>query len=60
MLFKPSIVSTTSHGNILIWYCPSPERWGAFAGVFEVGENVEDEEREDEPDIVLAGRKMKR
>ncbi len=50
---KPSIVSTTNHGNILIWHCPSPERWGAFAGGFEeVDENVEYEEREDEFDIV--------
>jgi hypothetical protein len=50
---KPSIVSTTNHGNILIWNCPSPERWGAFAGGFEeVDENVEYEEREDEFDIV--------
>jgi len=50
---KPSIVSTTSHGNILIWHCPSPERWGAFAGGFEeVDENVEYEERENEIDIV--------
>jgi hypothetical protein len=46
-------VSTTNHGNILIWHCPSPERWGAFAGGFEeVDENVEYEEREDEFDIV--------
>jgi hypothetical protein len=50
---KPSIVSTTNHGNILLWHCPSPERWGAFAGGFEeVDENVEYEEREDEFDIV--------
>ena len=50
---KPAIVSTTNHGNILIWHCPSPERWGAFAGGFEeVDENVEYEEREDEFDIV--------
>jgi COMPASS component SWD1 len=40
-------------GNILIWHCPNPERWGAFAGGFEeVDENVEYEEREDEFDIV--------
>ena len=50
---KPAIVSTTNHGNILIWHCPSPERWGAFAGGFEeVDENVEYDEREDEFDIV--------
>ena len=36
----------------MIWHCPSPERWGAFAGGFEeVDENVEYEEREDEFDI---------
>ncbi len=50
---KPSIASTTNQGNILIWHCPTPERWGAFAGGFEeVDENVEYEEREDEFDIV--------
>ncbi|KAF5388144.1 hypothetical protein D9615_000017 [Tricholomella constricta] len=50
---KSSIASTTNHGNILIWHCPNPERWGAFAGGFEeVDENVEYEEREDEFDIV--------
>ncbi|THH01764.1 hypothetical protein EW026_g1002 [Hermanssonia centrifuga] len=49
---KPSIASTTNQGNILIWHCPTPERWGAFAGGFEeVDENVEYEEREDEFDI---------
>ncbi|EPT03135.1 hypothetical protein FOMPIDRAFT_130234 [Fomitopsis schrenkii] len=49
---KASIVSTTNVGNILIWHCPTPERWGAFAGGFEeVDENVEYEEREDEFDI---------
>ena len=38
---------------MLIWHCPTPERWGAFAGGFEeVDENVEYEEREDEFDIV--------
>lgn len=47
------IASTTNRGNILIWHCPTPERWGAFAGGFEeVDENVEYEEREDEFDIV--------
>ncbi|EMD40979.1 hypothetical protein CERSUDRAFT_121584 [Gelatoporia subvermispora B] len=61
---KPCIASTTNHGNILIWHCPTPERWGAFAGGFEeVDENVEYEEREDEFDIedgdVLVQRKMK-
>jgi COMPASS component SWD1 len=51
--FKSSIASTTNQGNILIWHCPTPERWGAFAGGFEeVDENVEYEEREDEFDIV--------
>ncbi|KAH7931415.1 WD40 repeat-like protein [Leucogyrophana mollusca] len=50
---KSSIVSTTNQGNILIWHCPTPERWGAFAGGFEeVDENVVYEEREDEFDIV--------
>ncbi|KAK7696565.1 hypothetical protein QCA50_001223 [Cerrena zonata] len=49
---KPMIASTTNRGNILIWHCPTPERWGAFAGGFEeVDENVEYEEREDEFDI---------
>ena len=47
------IASTTNRGNILIWHCPTTERWGAFAGGFEeVDENVEYEEREDEFDIV--------
>ncbi|ETW84254.1 hypothetical protein HETIRDRAFT_21704, partial [Heterobasidion irregulare TC 32-1] len=61
---KPAIASTTKQGNILIWHCPTPERWGAFAGGFEeVDENVEYEEREDEFDIEdeseIALRKMK-
>ncbi|KAI0317746.1 quinon protein alcohol dehydrogenase-like superfamily [Amylostereum chailletii] len=61
---KPAIVSTTNQGNVLIWHCPTPERWGAFAGGFEeVDENVEYEEREDEFDIEdeseIALRKMK-
>jgi len=61
---KAAIVSTTAHGNILVWHCPTPERWGAFAGGFEeVDENVEYEEREDEFDIEdeseMALRKMK-
>jgi len=61
---KPSIASTTNQGNILIWHCPTPERWGAFAGGFEeVDENVEYEEREDEFDVededILEQRKMK-
>jgi len=43
----------TKQGNILVWHCPHPERWGAFAGGFEeVDENVEYEEKEDEFDIV--------
>lgn len=50
---KPSMASTTSFGNVLIWHCPTPERWGAFAGGFEeVDENVEYEEQEGEFDIV--------
>lgn len=50
---KSLIASTTNQGNVLIWHCPNPERWGAFAGGFEeVDENVEYEEREDEFDIV--------
>jgi COMPASS component SWD1 len=62
--FKSSIASTTNQGNILIWHCPTPERWGAFAGGFEeVDENVEYEEKEDEFDIEdeseIARRKMK-
>ncbi|KAF8075966.1 WD40 repeat-like protein [Lyophyllum atratum] len=61
---KSSIASTTNHGNILIWHCPNPERWGAFAGGFEeVDENVEYEEKEDEFDIEdeedILKRKMK-
>ncbi|KAI0346972.1 WD40 repeat-like protein [Trametopsis cervina] len=61
---KPAIASTTKEGNVLIWHCPIPERWGAFAGGFEeVDENVEYEEREDEFDIEdeneLAMRKEK-
>jgi len=47
------LASTTNQGSILIWHCPNPERWGAFAGGFEeVDENVEYEEKEDEFDIV--------
>lgn len=46
-------------GNILIWHCPTEERWGAFAGGFEeVDENVEYEEREDEFDIVRPPRSL--
>ncbi|KAG5645768.1 hypothetical protein DXG03_005305 [Asterophora parasitica] len=61
---KSSIASTTNHGNILIWHCPNPERWGAFAGGFEeVDENIEYEEKEDEFDIEdeeeILKRKMK-
>ncbi|KAJ7179564.1 COMPASS complex protein [Mycena filopes] len=49
---KSSIASTTNQGNILIWHCPHPERWGAFAGGFE-----ELDENEDEADMIR--RKMK-
>jgi COMPASS component SWD1 len=50
---KSSIASTTNQGNVLIWHCPTPERWGAFAGGFEeVDENVEYEEKENEFDVV--------
>ena len=50
---KSITASTTNQGNVHIWHCPNPERWGAFAGGFEeVDENVEYEEREDEFDIV--------
>ncbi|KAH9853954.1 COMPASS complex protein [Lenzites betulinus] len=60
---RPTIASVTNMGNILIWHCPTEERWGAFAGGFEeVDENVEYEEREDEFDIEdeadIARRKM--
>lgn len=48
----PAIASTTNSGNILLWHCPTPERWGAFAGGFEeFDENAEYEEREDEFDV---------
>lgn len=61
---KSSIASTTTRGNILIWHCPNPERWGAFAGGFEeLDENVEYEEKENEFDIEdeeeIIKRKMK-
>ncbi|KAF6762420.1 COMPASS complex protein [Ephemerocybe angulata] len=61
---KSVTASTTNQGNIHIWHCPNPERWGAFAGGFEeVDENVEYEEKENEFDIedeaVLLERKMK-
>ncbi|PFH50346.1 hypothetical protein AMATHDRAFT_4081 [Amanita thiersii Skay4041] len=61
---KSCIASTTNQGNILIWHCPHPERWGAFAGGFEeVDENIVYEEKEDEFDIedeeVIAERKRK-
>ena len=50
------IASTTSQGTVLVWHHPIPERWGAFAGGFEEGdENVVYEEREDEFDIVSCG-----
>ncbi|KAI6040706.1 hypothetical protein EDC04DRAFT_3089593 [Pisolithus marmoratus] len=41
----PRLASTTKDGNILIWHCPSPERWGAFAGGFEEADRkcLEDE-----------------
>ncbi|KAF9242913.1 WD40-repeat-containing domain protein [Melanogaster broomeanus] len=46
------LASTTNQGNILIWHCPSPERWGAFAGGFEeADENVWYEEGESEFDL---------
>ncbi|KAF8164304.1 COMPASS complex protein [Pholiota molesta] len=61
---RSMLASTTNQGSVLIWHCPNPERWGAFAGGFEeVDENVEYEEREDEFDIedeaVLFERKMR-
>ncbi|KIL67355.1 hypothetical protein M378DRAFT_9570 [Amanita muscaria Koide BX008] len=61
---KSSIASTTNQGNVLIWHCPHPERWGAFAGGFEeVDENIVYDEREDEFDIedeeVIAARKRR-
>ncbi|KAK2462310.1 hypothetical protein APHAL10511_005616 [Amanita phalloides] len=61
---KSSIASTTNQGNILIWHCPHPERWGAFAGGFEeADENIVYEEKEDEFDIedeeVIAERKRR-
>ena len=47
------MASTTNHGNILIWHCPTLEKWSAFAGDFEeLDENVEYIEKEDEFDIV--------
>lgn len=47
------LASTTNQGSVLIWHCPSPERWGAFAGGFEeADENVMYEEGEAEFDIV--------
>ena len=49
----PRLASTTTQGDILIWHCPSPERWGAFAGGFEeADENVWYEEGESEFDLV--------
>lgn len=48
----PRLASTTKDGNILIWHCPSPERWGAFAGGFEeADENAWYEEGEREFDL---------
>jgi len=60
----PAIASTTNAGNVLLWHCPAPERWGAFAGGFEeMDENIVYEEREDEFDIEdeaeIAKRKRK-
>jgi COMPASS component SWD1 len=53
------IASTTNQGNILVWHCPAPERWGAFAGGFEeVDENVVYDEKEDEFDIVCHHKVM--
>lgn len=47
------MASTTNQGNILIWHCPTLEKWSAFAGDFEeLDENVEYVEKEDEFDIV--------
>ncbi|KIJ70363.1 hypothetical protein HYDPIDRAFT_35755 [Hydnomerulius pinastri MD-312] len=49
---SPRLASTTNQGSILIWHCPSPERWGAFAGGFEeADENVWYEEGEGEFDL---------
>ncbi|KIK79997.1 hypothetical protein PAXRUDRAFT_833798 [Paxillus rubicundulus Ve08.2h10] len=46
------LASTTNQGTILVWHCPSPERWGAFAGGFEeADENVWYEEGESEFDL---------
>jgi COMPASS component SWD1 len=54
-------VSTTRHGNILVWHSPTPERWGAFAGGFEeVDENVWYEEKEDEFDLQDEGEVARR
>jgi len=58
------MVSTTNHGNILIWHCPMNEKWSAFAGDFEeLDENVEYIEKEDEFDIEdeqeITARKMR-
>lgn len=48
----PRLASVTNQGNVLIWHCPSPERWGAFAGGFEeADENVWYEEGESEFDL---------
>ncbi|KAF8481355.1 WD40-repeat-containing domain protein [Gautieria morchelliformis] len=61
---KPAMASTTSRGNILIWHCPTLEKWSAFAGDFEeLDENVEYVEKEDEFDIEdeeqITARKMR-
>ncbi|KAG6333515.1 hypothetical protein ID866_5578 [Astraeus odoratus] len=48
----PRLASTTNQGDILVWHCPTPERWGAFAGGFEeADENVWYEEGESEFDL---------
>ncbi|KAF9224389.1 WD40 repeat-like protein [Gyrodon lividus] len=46
------LASTTNQGTIFVWHCPSPERWGAFAGGFEeADENAWYEEGESEFDL---------
>lgn len=47
------MASTTNRGTVLLWHCPTLEKWSAFAGDFEeLDENVEYVEREDDFDIV--------
>ena len=56
----PRLASTTTQGDILIWHCPSPERWSAFASSFEESdENVWYEEGESEFDLVSGLREWK-